>query len=325
VDRNGVFINGDDTRSNGFVVHADGVSILNLSAHNFPVDAFRWDGGDRFRASYLTVWNVGKYGIYVEESEHGTVDHDYVSGAADAAYYIGECGHCGATISHVVAALSAVGYSGTNASELVIRDSMWDRNGAGILPNTYANEAHTPQRRATIVRNTVTSSGRARVPISTPLAGFVGIGIGVAGGNENTVRDNRVTASERYGIAVFTTARRIVFNPQVVRDPGPPWRPRGNRITGNSVAGSGQADLALANGFGVDNCFRANVAARRLPPDLERPGCAPLVAGDDGVTAALTGSVQKMYDATLRRRNPPPYALMPRPPVQPSMPAGTHG
>ena len=123
VDRNAVVLDGEDTRSNGIVVHADGVSILNLSAHNFPTDAFRWDGADRFRASYLTVWNVGKYGVYVEDGERGTVDHDYVSGAADAAYYVGECEHCDATISHVVAALSAVGYSGTNASDVVIRDS----------------------------------------------------------------------------------------------------------------------------------------------------------------------------------------------------------
>ena len=64
----------------------------------------------------------------------------------------------------------------------MIRDSVWDRNGAGIVPNTYANEALPPQARTTIVRNTVTRSGRARVPIHTALAGFVGIGIAIAGG-----------------------------------------------------------------------------------------------------------------------------------------------
>ena len=194
VNRNAVVLDGENTRRTGIVVHADGVSILNLSAHDFAVDGFRWEDARRFRASYLTVWNVGQYGIYVEGGEHGTVDHDYVSGAGDAAYYVGECAHCDATVAHVVAALSAVGYSGTNASEVVIRDSVWDRNGAGILPNTYANEAHAPQRRATIVRNTVTSSGRARVPINTPLAGFIGIGIAVAGGNDTP---SATTASAR--------------------------------------------------------------------------------------------------------------------------------
>jgi len=323
VDRNAVILDGEDTRRNGIVVYADGVSILNLSAHNFPVDAFRWDDADRFRASYLTAWNVGKYGIYVEDGEQGTVDHDYVSGAADAAYYIGECKRCRATISHVVAALSAVGYSGTNASEVVIRDSVWDRNGAGIVPNTYANEAHPPQRRATIVRNTVSRSGRARVPISTPLAGFIGIGIAVAGGNENAVRDNRVTASERYGIALFPTAHRIVFHPSAQRDPGPPWRPRGNRVSNNVVSGSGRADLALARGVGAGNCFVGNTAATTMPRNVGVTRCsATPPTGDARVAAELTAGMRKLFDATMRRRQPPTHTSMPAPPRQPSMPAG---
>jgi hypothetical protein len=49
VDRTNVVLDGDDVRRNGISVYADGVSILNLSAHNFPVDAFHWNGADRFR------------------------------------------------------------------------------------------------------------------------------------------------------------------------------------------------------------------------------------------------------------------------------------
>jgi hypothetical protein len=323
VDRTEVVLDGGDIRRNGISVYANGVSILNLSAHNFPVDAFHWNGADRFRASYLTIWNVGQYGIYAEDGEQGTVDHDYVSGAADAAYYIGECRHCRATLSHVVARLSAVGYSGTNASEVTIRDSVWDRNGAGIVPNTYANEAHPPQARATIIRNIVSRSGRARVPVSTPLAGFIGIGIAVAGGHENRIQGNRITGSERYGIAVFPTARRIVFDPSAQRDPGPPWRPRGNRVSDNVVSGSGRADLALARGVGAGNCFVENTAATTLPRNVGVPRCsASLPTGDARVAAELTGGVRKMFDATMRRRQPPPYASMPAPPLQPNMPAG---
>src|SRR4051812_28513548 len=259
-DRNRVVLDGGDARENGIVVNADGVSILNMSAHNFLSNAFYWQGADRFRASYLTAWNVRGYGIYVEDGRDGIVDHDYVSGAADAAYYVGECRRCRATIANVVATLSAVGYSGTNATGVVIRDSIWDRNGAGIVPNTYGNEALPPQGRTEIFRNTVTGSGRARVPIRTALAGFVGVGIALAGGNENSVHDNRVTRSERYGIAVFPTARYVTFDPRPRRDPGPPWRPRGNRIAANRVTGSGRADLALAAGSGRGNCFTRNAA-----------------------------------------------------------------
>lgn len=317
VDRNAVLLDGENTRRSGIVVHADGVSILNLSAHDFPVDGFRWEDADRFRASYLTVWNVGQYGIYVEGGERGTVDHDFVSGAGDAAYYVGECEHCDATVAHVVAALSAVGYSGTNASDVVIRDSVWDRNGAGILPNTYANEAHAPQRRATIVRNTVTGSGRARVPINTPLAGFIGIGIGVGGGSDDVVRDNSVRASERYGIAVFPTARRIAFASPAAHDPGPPWRAAGNTVARNTLSRSGLADLVLANGVGPANCFRANAERTSLPRGLDGRRCTR--SGDAGVTRALTAGTRRMFDETVRRRRPPEYTEMPRPSAQPNM------
>ncbi len=320
-DRNEVVLDGANQRRHGIVVHADGVSILNLSAHDFLLNGLYWDGADRYRASYVTVWNVGGYGIYAEDGEEGVVDHAYVSGAADAAYYVGECRPCRATIENVVGALSAVGYSGTNATGVVIRDSLWDRNGAGILPNTYENEALAPQSHTTIIRNTVTNSGRARVPIRTPLAGFIGIGIAVAGGNANAISSNRVSRSERYGIAIFPTARFVVFDPGAP-EPGPPWHPRGNRVSQNVVTGSGRADLALARGSGKGNCFTRNIAARSLPRGLQTPTCARVSAvGDAAVAADLTRPVRVMHEQTMRRRNPPDYTSMPPAPPQRSMPA----
>ena len=218
--------------------------------------------------------------------------------------------------------MSAVGYSGTNASDVVIRDSVWDRNGAGIVPNTYANEALPPQARTTVVRNTVSGSGRAAVPIRTALAGFVGIGVALAGGNDNVVRENRVTRSERYGIAVFPTARYVSFNP-AIPEPGPPWRPRGNRVVQNVVTRSGRADLALARGAVRTNCFAGNTVRTTAPAGLQRSNCAGAsVPGGDGVAAVLTRPVRVMVAETLRRRRPPSYRSMPTPPPQPSMPAG---
>jgi hypothetical protein len=317
-DRNAVVLDGRDRRKDGIVVRAAGVSILNMSAHNFRRNAFYWVAADRFRAAYLTAWNLGGYGIYAEDSEHGRLEHDFVSGAGDAAYYVGECRPCDATVTHVVARLSAIGYSGTNATDVLIRDSLFDRNGAGIVPNSYANEALAPEARTRVVSNIVVDSGRARVPIATALAGFVGIGIAVAGGNANLVSGNRITGSERYGIAVFSTARYVSFTPNAP-EPGPRWRPHGNRVSRNAVMGSGVADLALARGSGASNCFAANAARRTLPRNLQSSGCADAATGDRGVAAELTRRVRVMVRETHRRRHPPPYWSMPAPPAQPNM------
>ncbi len=55
IDRNTVVLDGADTRRNGIVVRADGVAVLDMSAHNFLDNAFYWEDADRFRASYLNM------------------------------------------------------------------------------------------------------------------------------------------------------------------------------------------------------------------------------------------------------------------------------
>ena len=321
VDRNGVVLDGGDTRKTAIDVHADGVTIANLSAHNYRGNTFYWEDVKGFRGTYLTVWNVRGYGIYTEGSTDGVLDHDYVSGAADAAYYVGECNPCRTTVSHVVARLSAVGYSGTNASGgIVIRDSMWDRNAVGILPNTYANERKPPQRAALITGNVVVASGRVRVPLRTSLAGFYGIGIGIAGGNANRVERNRVSDSLRYGVVVFPTAFWASTDP---RPPPPgthsPWRPSGNVVRSNTIGASGVADLALSAGSGRANCFASNRSQTMLPNHLQST-CTRSVRGDPSVSRALTAPLQAMIDRASRRLRPRPYTAMPVPPPQTNMP-----
>jgi hypothetical protein len=219
-------------------------------------------------------------------------------------------------IRNVVARLSAVGYSGTNASgELVIRDSRWDRNGASILPNSYANKADPPQENASIVRNVVTGSGTIPVPLHTPLAAFWGIGIGIAGGRGNWVAGNTVSSSARYGIALFPTEYWIPLDPRP-RPPGThaPWQAESNRVTGNRVAGSRLADLALAGGR--LNCFSRNAAATSAPEGLR--GCRG--SGDPAVAAQLTGPLRPMLRRAYSRFPPPPFDSMPQPPPQPTLP-----
>jgi hypothetical protein len=193
----------------------------------------------------------------------------------------------------------------------VIRDSLWDRNGAGILPNSLADEADPPQHDALIVGNTVTRSGRARVPLNTPLAGYYGVGIGIAGGNGNRVLRNTVTGSRRYGIAVFSTPYRV-------QTPRPRWRPQANAIRANAVRGSGLADLALSASASAraGNCFRANHASTTMPARLQKGPCR---GGDRRVSRALEAPFRTLLDRAIRAIRPIPYTSVPPPPPQPSL------
>jgi hypothetical protein len=310
VDRNSVVFDGQDTRSNAIEVEADGVTLENMSAHSFTENGFYWDGVQDYAGRYLTVWNVGLYGIYAISSRGGVIEESYVSGAADAAFYIGECNPCDAVVRNVTGALSAVGYSGTNAGgNLVVEGSRWDRNSVGILPNSFDVGLQPPPQRSAIFRgNVVTGSGSVPTPRATPLGGFHGIGIGILGGLDNTVLDNEVTGSSRYGIAVMTAI-----------DFATSWVPAQNHVSDNRVSESGLADLALAEGSGMGNCFDANTVTTAQPATLAAGGCFDTGAGDPAVAAEIVLPPPRMLEGLPEA---PGYATMPAPGAQPTMPAG---
>jgi hypothetical protein len=165
-DRNAVVFDGEDDRDTAIEVLADGVTLENLTAHNFTNHGFYWEAVDGFAGRYLTVWNVGLYGIYAIESRDGVLEDSLVSGAADAAFYIGECNPCNTVLRRLTARYSAIGYSGTNTGgNLEIRDSLWELNGSGIMPNSYQGRAAPPpQRDSLITGNTIRGAGACRFP-----------------------------------------------------------------------------------------------------------------------------------------------------------------
>ena len=312
VDRNEVVFDGQDVYLNGIDIDADGVVLENMSAHNFSGNGFYWDGVDGFAGRYLTVWNVNLYGIYAIESRNGIFEHSLVSGAADAAFYIGECNPCDTVLRDLVARYSAIGYSGTNAGgNLEIRDSLWELNGTGILPNSFNGQpAPPPQRDSVIAGNVIRDSGTVPVPANSPLAGFIGLGIGIAGGHENVIEDNEITGSDRYGIALFAT----------LQEDRSQWLPDGNEIRGNTVTGSGVADLAMAEGSRIPNCFATNEFGSSLPADIETVmPCdgEPSSDGDPRVSEDLAIPIPLALERLGER---PRYQDMPVPEPQPNMP-----
>ena len=305
VDRNAVVFDGENRveNANAIEVEADDVTLENMTAHDFVANGFYWEGADGFAGRYLTVWNVGLYGIYAIESRDGLIEESYVSGAADAGFYIGECNPCDTLLRDNTAILSAVGFSGTNASgNLVVEYSLFDRNGVGILPNSFdVGLAPPPQRDATFRGNVVTGSGSVPVPRQTPLGGYHGIGIGLIGAVDDLVELNEVTGSTRYGIVVVASVDRATS-----------WVPSDNRITDNVVSGSGTADLALAGGSGSGNCFEGNDAATLDPPELA-VACSVEGSGSAAVAAELRRPPPQLQDGLPPA---PPYTEMPVPPPQ---------
>jgi hypothetical protein len=199
-----------------------------------------------------------------------------------------------------------------------VRDSLWDRNGSGILPNSYeGQEAPPPERATRIAGNTVRDSGSVPVPANSPLAGYAGLGIGINGGMDNVVEGNSVTGSARFGIALFPALQRS----------GNVFAPGGNQIRGNAVSGSGLADLALSTRSGSGNCFAGNTFGTSLPAAIEAVlpcGVAGASAppGDRTVGRELAIPIPEALDRLGKR---PDYTTMPPPEPADGMPEPVPG
>src|SRR5262245_58529077 len=207
-DRMGVQLDGRDASgkpvlANAIYIEANGVIIENMTAHHYQGNCFVWKNVIGYRGSYLTAYDLGDYGIYARTSSQGEFDHSYASGSPDSGFYIGECFPCDALITDVRSEWNGLGYSGTNAGgNLIIKNSVWTKNSAGILPNTLLSEGLAPQRGATLIDNEVYDNNNEDAPAFPDERTVLGVGIGLMAGNQNFVARNHVHDQGLYGILV---------------------------------------------------------------------------------------------------------------------------
>ncbi len=286
LDRNTTILDGQSQMPNAITATADGVIVENLTAHNYAGNGFFWSHVTGYRGSYLTAYDNGDYGIYALHSTQGEFDHDYASGNPDSGFYIGECFPCDALITAVVSENNGLGYSGTNAGgNLIIKNSTWRSNAAGIVPNTLDSELMAPERGVSILNNEVIANNNANAPQFFYPRAELGVGIGLPGANLNYVADNHIVDQADYGILVSG----------IIDDNF--WLASGNVVEHNSVSGSGIADLALASPSGANDCFADNAAATTLPPLLEvTHPCGSPLALDGGGDISPTLRVFARYE-----------------------------
>jgi hypothetical protein len=314
-DRNTTILDGQSKLTNGFIVLADNVVIENMTAHHYVGNGFYWADQTGYRGSYLTAYDNGDYGIYAFGSRHGEFDHSYASGSPDSGFYIGQCFPCDAIITNVRSEWNGLGYSGTNAGgNLVLENSEWDLNSAGIVPNTLDSEKMPPQRGAALIGNYVHDNGNTQAPYTIWAHIPLGTGILVAGGDKDYIANNRVENNPDYGILVLGNIDQNF------------WIATGNVVEHNIVRGSGMADLALGAPSGANNCFSDNQAATTLPPLLEvTHACGSPLALDGGGDFSITlrlfaNDVNAGLSTPGPSFNPPDYRLAPKPPAQANMP-----
>ncbi|MGZ4190757.1 MAG: plastocyanin, partial [Actinomycetota bacterium] len=199
-DRNAVILDGGFTKPNGVhVIEADGVAVESMTARHYLLNGFQWTNVNGYRGSYLTAYDDGDYGIFAIGSVWGQFDHSYASGHPDSGIYIGQCHPCHAVISDVLSEDNGLGYSGTNAGgDLLIANSEWRRNMAGIVPNTLDSELMPPQRDVEIAGNYVHDNNNRGAPAKVLQYPALGIGILLAGGRGDVVHTTTSSRTARH-------------------------------------------------------------------------------------------------------------------------------
>jgi plastocyanin len=312
LDRNEVVLEGGFELDTGIAVfEADGVAVENMTARHYLVNGFLWSSVIGYRGSYLTAFNNGDYGLFAYDSAYGQFDHAYASGHPDSGFYIGQCFPCHAVITDVLAEHNAIGYSGTNAGgELLVVNSEWRDNLAGIVPNTLDSERLAPQRDAVIAGNWVHDNNDRAAPSFDLQYPAFGIGILVNGGRDNLVTQNLVENHETFGIALAPSADETL------------WLTQENEIRDNVVRSSGDADLALLAPSAGGDCFSNNTHSSSLPAAIEwRSGCgSPLARIPGGSLGAVFGPLERFLEAALGEPEVGDWRAQPPPPPQEQMP-----
>lgn len=312
-DRNAVVLDGGDELANGFAVTADGVAIENLTVHSFTQNGVLFNGatgelaagdvygaGDAvlrgYRASYVTAYNNGLYGIYAFSARDGLIEHVAVSGHPDSGIYVGQCKPCNVVVRDVVAERNSIGYYGTNGSGgIYVIDSVFRRNRLGLAPNSQKVERLSPQAETVVAGNVISDNDDPDTPAIQE--GFFGGGIAVGGGTRNTIVRNRVEGNDLAGILLVSLGE---------------FPPRDNLVEGNVLAGNG-IDLVYAPTdvtTALGNCVRGNEYATSSPDAIEAALPCP---GADAPVDVVT-------PPTLTAPPGVDYRLLAAPPPQPAMP-----
>jgi hypothetical protein len=343
LDRNEVILDGGFELDNGIrVLGARGVAIENMTARNYTVNGFFWTGVEGYRGSYLTAYRNGDYGVYAFDSVNGQLDYSYASGSPDAGFYIGQCFPCNAVIDNVVSEFNGLGYSGTNSGgNLLIVNSVWRNNRAGVVPNSGSYELCYPERQTTIVGNMVYSNNQPDTPAIDVAILAMGNGILTPGGYENVIARNRVWDHDKTGIGLVPFLEEDPNDnippddalgrscDETKNDPIPDpetipatilWETHSTEVRENVVSDSRVADLAIGTVEGdpgeLGNCWADNTFETSAPNNIEVVGaCDGSGEGDwnDGPLNVL---------GWLGEEHPPPgdYKTTPEPGPQKNMP-----
>ena len=161
-----VLIEGKNAKGPGGAAQngIDGESVNNLDLENMKAEHFASNGFFINTCKGYLMKNLiagfnRSYGLYVFKCIGGRMTESVGYGNGDSAFYVGgtpfQKHPVKTLVDHDTGYKNVLGYSGTNSKYIVIRDSEFYNNGAGVVPNTLKSEPDQPATSGVIEDNLI--------------------------------------------------------------------------------------------------------------------------------------------------------------------------
>ena len=299
-----VLIEGKNAKGPGGAAQngIDGESVNNLDLENMKAEHFASNGFFINTCKGYLMKNLiagfnHSYGLYVFKCIGGRMTRSVGYGNGDSAFYVGgtpfQKHPVKTLIDHDTGYKNVLGYSGTNSKYIVIRDSEFYNNGAGVVPNTLKSEPYQPATSGVIEDNLIYWNNfdyyRPGSPVRTVSGGVgadaanypIGAGVILFGTTDWTVRNNSIFGNFLWGGAAFSD----------------PTNPTGkaennaNRFIGNRMGARFQDANGVDfynDGSGKGTCFEGNSAGSTFDTSATDPNLYPSCPSSAG-TGTVNG------------------------------------
>jgi cytochrome c peroxidase len=287
-------LDGEGSLTDAVIASGHGFTIEGFALRDYTSNGITVQGATGVVFRDLVVERTGLYGVYPVECKDVLVEKVVVTGAKDAAIYVGQSADIVVRQNEVHG--NVTGIEIENSTGALVEGNYAHDNTGGILvfllPNNPSKVGHDTR----VVGNRVIANNHPNFGDPTAIVSKVppGAGIFIMAADRTEVASNEIRGNDSFGVAVVSLA--AAFAPGATFDVGPV--PEDNWIHDNVLAENGKNPapaVKAVTGRGVDlvwdgsgwtNAWRQPGASRFPPalpdrtwPDLVRRAWSRVVSG----------------------------------------------
>ena len=271
-------LDGEGRRTDAVIASGHGFTIEGLALKDYTSNGITVQGATGVTFRDLVVENTGLYGVYPVECGDVRVEGVTVTGAKDAAIYVGQSRDIVVRGNEVHD--NVTGIEIENSVNALVENNYAHGNTGGILVFLLPNNPSKVGSDTRVVGNRVIANNHANFGDPSAIVSQVppGTGVFVMAADRTEVSGNEIRGNDSFAVAVVSLAS--AFPKGTSFDVG--ILPEGTRVFGNVLADNGRnpapsvkkiagrgVDL-IWDGSGADNTW-SQPGASRFPPLLPNP------------------------------------------------------